>query len=489
MSIFYIILGLLLFSLAAISFPKYNKIFVTVSLLSVFSFYFFLSANFFHPESFYPSKNIKYELICCNYYNLLYKSLKEHRLYLSDTLTEDKEHFKFNDDGKELEIHWADTSPYKDKIYLYFGITPVLLLYAPFHMATNLYLTDKFLVFVLACISVLFSIFLIHILSLSFLKKRKVLSINPFIVFLIGFCSTAPYLLVRSSIYEAAIITANVLVLISFIIFYFYLNGKTTIIKNTLLLLLGTILSLSVGARPQCVLFIPAFFTAICIANYYYTKDIKYVVKQAVIFLIPCIIIGTGLALYNYLRFDSIFEFGFNYQTNGNGQKNIKFKDLLIGLKYNLFQPPQFDWKKIFHLNGTMGHTFLNESIVGIFWTFPMILIFLLLPKFLKNIYKENKNTFIFILLLVYVIVINLILVSLIGMSTRFLFEFVPLMIILSMVIWNYYMETSEGYKLKFFRYTAYSLFFYSILINTSLFLSYQIYDLDLYLKIIDFLF
>ena len=81
MNLFLIIISLIVFSFIPVFLPKSYKILVLISVLLIFSFYYFLQKNFFYKESFLPSQT----LLCgisCNYYNILTESLKEKKLYI-----------------------------------------------------------------------------------------------------------------------------------------------------------------------------------------------------------------------------------------------------------------------------------------------------------------------------------------------------------------------------------------------------------------------
>ncbi len=172
-----LILFLVLFSFLPIIFPRYTKIFFMFAVFIVMAGYLFLETNFFHKENFLPteqiylcpihemyysldtSQGIKSFSSCYNYYNMLVDSLKEKRFCLDYGvfLTENVDDI--------IKNFFQDTSLYNNKIYLYFGITPVLLFYLPFNLITGLYLSDKLLVFVLGCFSFLLSLFLTFKLS------------------------------------------------------------------------------------------------------------------------------------------------------------------------------------------------------------------------------------------------------------------------------------------------------------------------------------
>ena len=482
MNLFLIIISLIVFSFIPVFLPKSYKILVLISVLLIFSFYYFLQKNFFYKESFLPSQT----LLCgisCNYYNILTESLKEKKLYIfeykgkinyktDNSIVLEKE-IKNNNKDYKVSFSLLDTSYYKGKIYLYFGITPVLLFYLPFNLITGWYLTDKFLVLILSMFIFLLSLFLVKKIServFDFGKIPKDIVILS--IFIIGLCNLMPFILIRTAIYETAITTAVFLLLTSFTVLYFYLK-KTNVFLSVILALL---LSLCVGARPHYVFLIPMFFIAICISNYYDNKNISFMVKQAIIFLIPCIIIGTGLALYNYLRFDSFFEFGFKYQINPyefikfDPKISIFINDLIVATKQILFKLPDMNTKTFFSLVEASGHSLGNEYVTGLFWTCPFIVILLFMPNFLKNIYSKDKKLFVFISVIICSILINFVVTSFFGIIQRYIFEYSFLIIILSIVIFLFYIYGAEDRTLKYFIHIIFILIFIcSIFINISL--------------------
>ena len=484
MNLLLIVLSLVIFSFMPVIFPKLYKPCIIISVFIVFSFYFFLQKNFFYKESFWPSPTLNCSISCkCNYYNILAESLKEKKLYISEykeKINYKTDYFivlekRINSNNKDYKISFSllDTSYYKEKIYLYFGITPVLLFYLPFNLITGLYLTDKFLVLILSLFVFLFSLLLIKELLGKIVDFNKIpKNINILSIFIIGLCNLMPFILTRTAIYEVAITTAVFLLLTSCIALYFYLKQTNAF----LCMILALLLSLCVGARPQYVFLIPIFFMAICLNNYYNTKNIKYVIKQVSLFLIPCIIVGTLLALYNYFRFDSIFEFGFKYQINP--YEFIKFKpkistfinDLIVATKQILFKLPDMNVKTIFSLVESSGHSLGNEYVTGLIWTYPFIGIFLFIPNFLKNIYNKDKQIFIFISVIICTILTNFIVTSLFGIIQRYIFEYLFLITILSIIMFLFYIYKTKDKILKYFLNIIFVIiFFWSIFINISL--------------------
>ena len=456
MNLLLIILFLTAFSFISNFFCKYYKIFVFLSVLIVISFYFSLSKNFFHTGIFYPTHDIYAYKPCGNYYNLLIDSLKEGKLYIA----------KINN---LKNINPFDTSVYKDNVYIYFGLTPLLVFYIPFHLITGLYLTDKMLVFVLSGI-----FFLISLLILKIFLKETNLKIQPFIkilsIFLIGFCNYLPFLVIRGAIYEICILSAMICLFLSVITIYRLNTNKKH--KYLFVFLLGSLLSFSVGARPQYILFIPIFYLAILYIECNKNNKITDFIVLTFLFFTPCIAYGIIIATYNYLRFDSFIEFGWKYQLNEYNQTHYfrDIKNILISIKYNFFEFPETGTKTVFSLVKSKGHSGGKELAAGIIYSFPLILNFVIILPFIKYTAK-NKNIFICILLFLSIALINFITTGLIGgIIVRYVFEYLSIIVILSLFIFYYLLNKQKNHKTLFvlFNILFVIFFIFSVYINIS---------------------
>ncbi|MBR3627817.1 MAG: hypothetical protein IKN42_03090 [Elusimicrobia bacterium] len=502
MNLLLITLFLIVFSFVANFLPKYKKIFIIVSILFVVSFYFFLEKNFFFKESLCPTREIQHYTFCSNYYNLLVDSFRQHKLNIqTENISHDKGIFyiKSRNDNKDKVLSLLDTSTYKGNLYLYFGITPVLLFYLPFNLITTLYLTDKFLVFFISCL-----IFLLSLFTVKFCLKKTTVTNNipPNIIissiFLIGFCNLLPFILIRSTIYEVAVTTAVLLLFISICLFYYYIYTQNLKTRYILILFISTFLCLSVGARPHYALFIPIFLFFIIFLKYKETTNFKDILRPAIIFIIPCLIYGTIIALYNYLRFDSVFEFGFRYQTNHLDLLDYKLtiKDFIIGLKNNFFLLPSIKADTFFSLTKAYGHRIGNDFVTGVFWMAPVILILFFVPSFFKQIYQKDKKLLIFLLLFITIIFINIIVCCFFGTTIRGIFEFLSLMIILAVIMFLFYINNSDDKLTKnLFNFLFMLIFSFSLFMNMCLLFSlyqdsaFSSTCMNSYTKIIEFLF
>lgn len=488
MTLLLIITSLAFLSLISYFFPKHKNFFIFISVSVVISFYLFLPMNFYHTESFFPSKNLKTYHMCFNYYNLLMDSIKNKHLYIAkyqfnvnyktDFFYVGEHDIKINNNKKRIYFTLLDTSFYKKHIYLYFGITPVLLFYLPFNLITTLYLTDKFLLFILACFIFLLSLFLVKKILESIINIKNIpTNIIILSIFTIGFCNLLPFVMIRTSIYEVAITTAAFLLLISLCLLHYYTHITNGTLKYIVIFFISLFLCLAVGARPHYIFSIPVIFFFIVYFEYKEkAKNIKDIFKPISFFLIPCFVYGAVLALYNYIRFDSIFEFGFKYQINPYEFINFKFsivtllQNFIVTVKQALFKLPNINLTTVFSMAKASGHSLGNDLITGICWTSPIIFVLLFLPDFLIKIYKKNISTFVFILSITTIIIINFIFTSFFGILIRYVFEYLFLMTILSVTVLLFYSGKTEDKLLKYFIAVLFTaIFISSVFLNISL--------------------
>jgi len=222
--------------------------------------------------------------------------------------------------------------------------------------------------------------------------------------------------------------------------------------KNKIIFLIGLCLSLAVGCRPHYVLFIPIFFIIILYLEYSNGKYIKNIIKPVVCFIIPCIIYATVLALYNYLRFDSVFEFGCKYQLNDENLFNYTphIRDFIIGLRYHLLQIPEIvkDSYVVFSLVGVKNnsHRLGNELITGVIFVCPLSFLILMLPFILKKINKKLKVA---IILLTLLFIVNFCMACMFGMVQRYVFEYIYILGILALIVFYMFKKYVSNKNIK----------------------------------------
>lgn len=436
MNLFFIVLFITSISVLLKFIPKLSKIIIILSVLLTISFYFLLTYNcqkdYFFPHKYNNSNRYKY--------NTLVNSLKNSKLFLynindfnSESVdilhkTDIYQNYSYYFEKNPQTQIFFDLSYYKDKIYLYFGLTPILLFYLPFNLLSNYCLSDNIIAFIIVSLIFIFSLLILKLFNKEILNYNVKSHFKFLIILLVGFCNYGMILAIKSEIYEVCSLSAALLLLIA--IYLFIKNILTT--KKINIFFIGLLLSLSVGARPHYVLTIPIFFILLIYIEYNKSKNIKDILISTLYFLLPCIIYGSILALYNYLRFDSIFEFGWKYQLNSHNQYEYiaTIKDFLIGLKYHLFQLPENIKNNytIFSYTFAKGHRIANEFIVGFIFICPFSFVLLFTPLILK---KSNKFIITIFVLLFSLFFINFNIACLFGPMRRYAFEYIYILTIL----------------------------------------------------------
>jgi len=433
-----------------------------------------------------------------NYYNMLVEAFKDGRLYFGtdnefDVLKIPNIYQNASKINYELKDVWPvfDASFYKGKLYLYFGVVPVILFYLPFNIITGLFLTDKLMVLLAVSGSFVLALLILKILTPRVAGRKEMpVSINLLSVILIGICGGQLFILLKSSTYEVSAMCMMFFLLFALWAFIKYVYDTDTVKNGRFLFLSGVSLALAVGSKPYCIIYVLLFFTAFIILEYLRKTSFKKIIGKSLHFLIPCFVIGIILAIYNYTRFDSIFEFGIKYQLNALNLYNYKasFKDLFIGLRhYTVIMPDLKEKFPLFVMVKSFGHSLGNEEAVGMIYMFPLIVFALiLLPKTLKSL-KTSKETILIIMMILCIFIGNLAMVSLFGgITRRYIFEFIFFGIILSLLVfYNIYSgEQSKKFLHLFFLIT----FVFTVFINISLTFSYNFLHHDMQNKIKNFL-
>lgn len=145
--------------------------------------------------------------------------------------------------------------------------------------------------------------------------------------------------------------------------------------------------------------------------------------------------------IFNYIRFDSIFEFGANYQLTENDMRNLKYRLFSIptGLLDYLFSIPNIgtEFPYLFVNRGTIefyGFYYSGVMAAGLFILNPILLAMLFIPKMKKYM---NKECFSFIISLTFIGIVMLLLEIVMGGSCQryvidfgWMFTFVAILIV-----------------------------------------------------------
>jgi len=298
----------------------------------VIAFYLWTASSPAVPFEFHSQQN--------DYYNLLTRGFLNGHLYMKvnphpDLLSADpaiRAHAPF----------LLDASLYQGRYYLYFGVTPVLVLFLPWTVAFGHDLPVNFATVLFASLG-----FILSVVLLWRIRWRQGtaagLGIWLIIVVALGFCSVVPAALRRANFYEAAVCSAYAFTMLFFLGLY-----EASAAKRPAWWLVGASLSygLAVGSRANLVvsgLLLPATALLIWWPVRRQPGSWRSLGRLLLAAGLPAALCLAGLLIYNYQRFDDFLEFGRNYQFGVKSEKaQFAVPYLWHNLRVYYFTLPEF---------------------------------------------------------------------------------------------------------------------------------------------------
>ncbi len=425
------------------------------------------------------------------YYNLQTSAFLSGHLYLPvkprKELLELKDPY---DPEKNAPYRLLDLSLFKDKYYMYFGVTPVLVLYLPLKLL-GIEVYDKWATAIFSFGGFLWTVLLIfHLCKVYFPKTKfwkKILAV------LVLF-SVIPIsgILINPVVYQVAISAG-----------YFFLMGSIyflcKLLKRDSLLfcfLSSLFFGLSVGCRAHFILgtiIFPLIWFWVLQKN----KNKTYLKKAVVLFFFPLLAILFLFFLYNYLRFGNPLDLGDTYQLAyfnwQDEDKGFGTKFIIPGIYYFFFHKLFFspiipfsspftfvpNWLKV-------TNDYFIDKPVGVFPGLPFTLILLFATFYFpvkklilkhKTSFKNNKYPIAeFFIILSFSILNLLTILSHQGALNRYLPDYAGSFVICSFILWMYFENEYKNGKITL----LFSLFSVLSILNGLSVIFYK-YFYDLY--------
>ncbi len=258
------------------------------------------------------------------YYNLLIQGFRAGHLSLNKQVPPEFARLPdpydpvANQPYRILPYNLSDLSYYKGSFYLYFGVTPALLMHWPFAILTGCYLFDRRAVLISCAIGFLASIGLLRGLWRRYFPDANV-GVLIACALALGLANGVPTLLPQSDIYQVAISCGYMLTMLTLGALWCALHEPKR--KCRWLAAASLAYGLAVGARPS-LLFGAVILLVPVIQTWRERRKLWTPVLAA---LGPISLVGLGLMLYNFLRFDSPFEFGARYELAAQRQLAQQF--------------------------------------------------------------------------------------------------------------------------------------------------------------------
>jgi len=249
------------------------------------------------------------------YYNLLVQGFRAGRLSLKKAAPPGLARLSDPYDPKANVVYQAppyrlhDLSYYKGRLYLYFGVTPALILFWPFVAVTGRYLFQSQAVTIFCALGFLASVGLLCALWRRYFAKMNV-GIVAACALALGLATGVPVMLAGSDVYEVAISCGYLLTMLALGAIWCALHQPE---KRSRWLAMASLLDgLAVGARPTLLLSAVILLAPVAQA----WRERRQIWLPLAAATGPILLIGLGLMLYNALRFGSPFEFGWHYQLS-----------------------------------------------------------------------------------------------------------------------------------------------------------------------------
>lgn len=334
---------------------------------------------------------------------------------------------------ENIEFKW-DVAYYKGEYYEYFGILPAIVLLVPLKILFNINISSAVATFFFIILAIPFACELIFEIAKRYFKTIKCNILVLLTIFFL-FGSRLLWIAARPFFYELVIASGFLMIMI----------GILYVIKSNLFdsckidykkLFVGcSTLALAVACRPTLLfvslLILPRLIKVLVDIIKNMKVEKKSIIKFVLAVVVPYMLVGVGLMIYNYVRFENPFEFGANYQLTVTDCSKMTFsiQRALMGLNTLLFNVPKFDCNFPYvsvecSMSEYRGIFYLSAFGGGILFANILPLVILGLP-FMKKDMKKNEGLYKYILSLILIgCFLIMIETSFAGIAGRYMLDF-----------------------------------------------------------------
>jgi hypothetical protein len=214
------------------------------------------------------------------------------------------------DPAQNGDYRLHDASYFHGRYFIYYGVTPALILFWPYVALTGHYLAQKYAVAIFCSLGLLIGAALIREI-----RRECYPGIGTGVlvasVVAFGTVSGVAFLVRRPEMYEVSISCAYAMTVAALAALWRSLDSRRNALPWTALASL--LFGLAVAARPTFVF----GAAAVLIPVAFMREEVGRQWKRVAAACVPLACIGTGLATYNFLRFGNPTEFGIKYLLMG----------------------------------------------------------------------------------------------------------------------------------------------------------------------------
>ena len=271
----------------------------------------------------------------------------------------------------------ADMSYYKGKLYLYFGVTPALLLFWPYEALTGHYLPHRDAVVIFLSAGFLAGVGLLCAVWRRCFKETGVGAVAAGTLAL-GLANFAPVIVRRGDAYEVAVSCGYALTMLALAGVWGALQDERR--AGRWLAAASLAYGLALGARPS--LLFGAVILLVPVARAWREKRRVWPLLLAA--AAPIVFIGLGLMAYNALRFDNPLEFGENFQLPPNTSQHFSLRYLWFNFRVGFLEPARWSGRFPFVDDITVpalpGRYYIVDHPFGVLTNIPLVWLALLTP-------------------------------------------------------------------------------------------------------------
>ncbi len=307
------------------------------------------------------------------------------------------------------DIGW-DTAFYEGKFYVYFGIVPVLLFYLPYYLLFHSAFPTWLGIFFTGAVLLVGCFYLLHQLVRRHFPKTPFLLYLLLSILLGNGIGTIPIML-RPDFYSLPILCAMCFTLWGLALWVRALTLWEQLTESQkkhqviISFFAGSVcMALTAGCRPQFLmgsfLLLPLIYGSVKkkVLNknslkLFCGENISCIISL----VLPYVIVAAGLMYYNYIRFDSVFDFGasYNLTTNDMTRRGVNLERLPDGIYCYLFQFPNIGLRFPFVENASMNSDYLGIVIQelmfgGILFTHVILFVLFLLRTVKSGLRSKN---------------------------------------------------------------------------------------------------
>ena len=401
----------------------------------------------------YTAQSGLWELLSPNagdtYYNLLVQGFRAGQLSLKKEVPPGLEQLAdpydptANARYRYAPYNLYDLSYYKGKLYLYWGVTPALILFWPYAVLTGHYLLQRQAVAIFCTLGFLASVGLLCGLWRRYLTEVSV-GVVTACALALGLATLVPVMLSRCEAYEVSITCGYMLTMLALGAVWRAWHRPER--RCRWLAVASVAYGLAVGARPN--LLFGAVILLIPVVQAWRDRRLESSPRSTWLSGLlaatgPMVLIGLGLMVYNTLRFGSPFEFGQHYQLAGERQATRQFfrlQYLWFNFRVYFLEPARWGGRFPFVRDITVPPLPAGfarvESPFGILTNIPVVWLALAVPLAWRNRPAEAASILRwFVMAVALLFGMDALTIGLFGgANLRYQVDFLPALVLLAVI-------------------------------------------------------